>query len=243
MIALLLAGTMAGLVAGSFIGAVVCRWPEAALAGRSRCDRCGSAIPMHSLVPVLSFAVQRGQARCCGMAIDPTHLIAELLATGIGLLSVTLLGSRGWAAALLGWQLLALALIDLRALKLPNAQTVLLALTGVTAAAIIAPADISDRFVGAAGGFLALELIRRGCRLVRGREGIGGGDPKLFGALGAWLGWQALPMLLLVGSLVGVAAGLVMLARNTTDRPPLKLPFGSLLALAAWTIFLWQSVG
>lgn len=230
-----LLGGLVGLAVGSFVAALLLRWPQGrTLGGRSRCDGCSAALGAAELVPLLSFAAQRGRCRRCGARIDPRHPLLEAAGALVG--AVALAVAPGWtgaAGALLGWFLLALGALDAEHRWLPDRLTLPLAALGL-AFGLGAP---GDRLIGLGAGFGSLWLIAWGYRRWRGREGLGGGDPKLFGALGAWLGWPALPPLLLAAAMLGLAA--VLLARLRGERVAADdaLPLGSLLAAAAFPLW------
>lgn len=235
-----------GLVFGSFIATLAIRWPEgrSALRGRSQCDGCGKGLGARELVPVLSYVLQRGRCRGCAAPIHPSHLVTELAGLAIGICAAL---ASPWtlaaiAGAVFGWLLLALAALDLAAFWLPNALTGALAAAGLAAGLLgIAPA-MEARLIGGIGGYAALAAVAAGYRLVRGRQGLGGGDPKLFGAIGCWLGWQVLPLVLLAAALIGIAAvlGFLMGGRKVTGTD--RLPFGVMLAAAAFTVWLGQAL-
>ncbi len=231
-----------GLVFGSFIATIAIRWPagRGVARGRSECDACGKMLDARELVPVLSYAMQRGKCRACGVRIAPSHLIAEVLGGAIGVMAgYAAPNIAGAFGALLGWTLLALAMLDYTAFWLPNALTLTLALGGLAQGLLtdIRP-PLDERLIGGVAGFGVLWLLAIGYRAARGRHGLGGGDPKMLGALGLWFGWQLLPLIVLLAcfyGLVGVAA--VWLARRSVSRTT-KLPFGVLLALGAWTCWM-----
>lgn len=230
-----------GLVFGSFIATLAIRWPEgrSSLAGRSACDGCGRTLRATELVPVFSFLAQRGRCRSCGTRIAPSHLAVELIGLSIGLASALAApGVAGIAGAVFGWLLLTLAAIDLRAFWLPDPLTATLALFGIGGGLLgLAPA-LADRLIGGVAGFGVLWLVAAAYRALRGRMGLGGGDPKLFGAIGLWLGWHALPLVLLLACLLGLA---VVLVSRILDRPLAatdRLPLGTLLAPAAFVLWL-----
>ncbi|WP_029724452.1 prepilin peptidase [Sphingomonas sp. UNC305MFCol5.2] len=232
-----------GLVFGSFIATVAIRWPKgrSTLRGRSECDGCGKALGGTELVPVASFVLQRGRCRGCGAPIHPSHLITELLGLAIGVAAgVAMPGPGGVAGAVFGWLLLALAALDLAAFWLPNLLTGSLAAAGLATGALGIPPAMDARLIGGIGGYAALAAVAAAYRLIRGRQGLGGGDPKLFGAIGCWLGWQALPMVLLAGASIGLAAvlGFVSAGRKVTGTD--RMPFGVMLAAAAWLVWLSQ---
>jgi len=237
-------GGAIGAALGSFIVTLVLRWPEpaSALSGRSRCDGCGRPLPLPALVPVLSYVRQRGRARCCGASVDGLHLWGEVAAIMIGAVSLVLLGPQGWIAALFGWLLLTLALFDLRFFILPDWLTKMLALAAAAGVTLHAEPMIADRLIGGACGYATLQLIRLGYRVARGREGLGRGDPKLLGAIGLWTGWQPLPAIMLTAALIGLAiAGTMhLLGRRVTATQ--RMPLGTLMAAAAWPIWLWTQL-
>ena len=234
-------GLLAGAIAGSFLATLLIRWPkgESALAGRSRCDSCAAPLGVSELVPVLSFAARLGRCRHCRAPIDPRHLAVELAAAMTGL--VAMLAHPlplGLVTALLGWWLLLVALLDLSDQWLPDALTLPLLPLGLAAAwAGFGPA-LPERIAGAAIGWAALFLIAVLYRRLRGREGMGGGDPKLMGAIGAWIGAWHLPVILLGAGLLGLAMALLMRVRGEPVSATSRLPLGTLMALVAWPVWL-----
>lgn len=234
-----------GLVFGSFIATLAIRWPEgrSALRGRSHCDGCGKELAARELVPVLSFVFQRGRCRGCGAPIHLGHLVTELAGMAIGIVAgVAMPGIGGGFGAVFGWLLLTLAALDLAAFWLPNPLTGALAAAGLATGLLGAGPPLDARLIGGIGGYAALAAVAAGYRVVRGRQGLGGGDPKLFGAIGCWLGWQALPLVLLAAALIGLAAvlGLYMGGRRVTATD--RLPFGAMLAAAAFAVWTGQAL-
>jgi leader peptidase (prepilin peptidase)/N-methyltransferase len=246
--ALLIAnGALLGAIVGSFVATLAVRWPlgHSVTHGRSSCDGCGTPIGAAHLVPIFSFLVQRGRASCCGAAIDRIHPVAEILAAGIGALSFAAAPDpvRALAGALLGWLLLALALLDARAGWLPDRLTLPLAMAGVAAGlAGLSPA-LLDRLIGGGAAFILFAAIRLGYRQWRGREGMGGGDVKLFGAIGLWLGWRPLPMVLLGAALAGLLWSLGQRLGGKPVTTSSSVRFGSFLALAGWTGWIAGEAG
>jgi len=141
-----------------------------------------------------------------------------------------------------GWLLLTLAALDLAAFWLPNLLTGALAAAGLAAGLLDLWPPLDQRLIGGIGGYAALAAVAAGYRLLRGRQGLGGGDPKLFGAIGCWLGWQALPLVLLAAALIGIAAvlGFISAGRRVTATD--RLPFGVMLATAAWAVWIGQAL-
>ncbi len=238
---LAVAGGVLGAVIGSFIATVALRWPEGrTLAGRSTCDGCGRQLTAAELVPLLSAMATRWRCRSCGAAINPLHAIGEALGAGVGV-AAALAATAPLPAlilALFGWQLLTLALIDARALWLPDRWTLPLALIGLALAPLALPVRVEDQVIGGIAGFASLWAIGALYRAFRGRDGLGGGDPKLLGALGCWLGWQPLAPTLLIAALLGLAAALWLHIRGHPLRADTALPLGSCMAPAGFAIAL-----
>ena len=232
MVAILF-GSLAGLVAGSFLATLVVRWPRGeALAGRSHCDGCARPLHALELVPVLSWAVLRGRCQRCAAPIDRHHPGLELAAALVGGLAMAASpGLAGVGGALLGWMLLALIALDSEHYWLPDRITLPLLSLGIA----LGLGTLADRLLGAAlagGLLLALAL---GYRWWRGIDGLGLGDVKLAAALGAWLG----P--LMVGPLLAAAALLGLLLALFAGRADPRIPFGACLAVAAFPLWLYLS--
>jgi leader peptidase (prepilin peptidase)/N-methyltransferase len=230
-----------GAILGSFIAALVIRWPagRSVLVGRSACDACGRALGPIELVPLVSALWLRGRCRTCRAPIDPRHWQIELAAAAIGVIaSLAVPGPLALAGAIFGWLLLALAALDIVAFWLPNVLTAALALAGIGVALLGVAPPLLDCVIGGATGFAALWLIAAGYRALRHREGMGGGDPKLFGAIGLWVGWRLLPIVLLLASLAGLAFVLARILTGKGVRADDRLPFGALLAIAAYPTWL-----
>jgi leader peptidase (prepilin peptidase) / N-methyltransferase len=236
-------GALGGAVIGSFLATLVIRWPQgrSIAHGRSACDICHRTVAMIDLMPLLSWLLLRGRCRHCGSAIDGLHPICELMAAVIGGVALYLSPDIfGLALALFGWLLLPLALLDLRHFWLPHSLSIALGITGLLLGGLAMRAiglDLMfvDRLIGALVGFTSLWSIGAVYRLVRKREGLGGGDPPMFGAIGAWIGWLPLPFLLLFAAVAGLAIALLraLLDRNRpSSRAAIRLPLGTLLALA-----------
>lgn len=232
-----------GLIFGSFIATVALRWPEgrSALRGRSECDSCHKALRAHELVPLLSFALQRGRCRACGATIHPGHLAIEAAAMLIGAAAgLVAPGWEGVAGAAFGWLLLTLAALDLIAFWLPNALTGLLAATGIVDGIFFDPGWL-DRIAGGLLGFGLLYLVAFTYRHIRGREGLGGGDPKMFGGIGLWLGASMLAPVLLAASVTGLAVAIALRISGREMGMTSRLPLGTLLAIAAFPAWLYST--
>lgn len=230
-----------GLILGSFIATLVLRWPDGrSVLGRSRCDGCERPLAPFDLVPLVSALAQRGRCRTCGAPIDAFHTQVELASGLIGAVALTILpGTAGWLWALFGWLLLPLALLDARHMWLPDRLNAVLAVAGLLLAGPMLGTRLLDRWIGAIAGGGLFALIALAYRRGRGREGMGGGDPKLVAAIGCWLGWQALPLMILLASGTGLAWALFTQGKG--DRPLVlrTVPFGVFLAIAAWAAVPW----
>lgn len=231
----------AGLIAGSFIAALAWRWPRglSVASGRSRCDSCAVVLQPIDLVPVLSYLWNKGRCRRCGAAIPGRHVMIELAAAGMGAVAALTAATFGQAivSAALGWWLLALIVLDTEQLWLPDRLTLPLGLAGLVAGIWLSP-SLASRAAGAGLGFVLLAGVAAWYRHRRGREGLGGGDPKLLAALGAWLGAPAVPLVMLGGALLGLLTVAMARLGGRTMAATDKLPFGALMAAAAWPLWL-----
>ncbi|HWD28761.1 MAG TPA: A24 family peptidase [Rhizomicrobium sp.] len=238
MIAAVLAIVVAPFV-GSFLAVVALRWPQGrgVVAGRSACDSCGHTLGAIELIPLASFAALRGRCRHCGAPIDPLHVAMEAgaLIAAIWAASVT----TGWvlaAGCMLGGILLTASAIDWRTGFLPDVLTLPLIAIGLAAAWLFDMQGIWDHVIGAAVGFIGFAGLAALYRRLRGRDGLGLGDAKLLAASGAWLGWVALPSVILFAALFGLA--FVLLRRKPLDGAS-RIAFGPALALATWIVWLY----
>lgn len=234
---------------GSFLGVLVVRLPaeRSVVFARSACGACGARLAPWELVPVVSYALQRGRCRHCGAPIGRFHPMIELAAIAVVAWAILADGNpdRIWIDCVLGWTLLALAWIDWRSLLLPDVLTLPLLLAGLMVTWWLEPVAVPAHALGAAGGYLGLRGVAWGYRLLRGRDGMGVGDAKLLGAAGAWLGPAALPLLVLVSAVLGIAmaGGQAIAGRRMTGAS--ALPFGTCLAAAFWVLWLhgnWLAV-
>ncbi len=236
MIAACLLGLILGLVAGSFIATLVIRWPErvSIVHGRSRCDSCEAQLQARDLIPVISHLLLQGRCRFCGAPIAPSHLLIELGAGTIGLLAFAISpGIAGLAGAFFGWTLFALALLDARYFWLPDALTLPLVLAGILVGALGVPPALPDRIIGLILGGGIFALVGLIYRRLRGREGLGKGDAKLMVAIGAWLGWAAVPFVVVGAGVLGFAWVVAAHIRGNPIDGSARLPLGTFLAISA----------
>ena len=236
---------LTGLLLGSFIATLVLRWPAGhSVLGRSRCDGCQRVLGPFDLVPLLSALWLRGRCRGCGAPIDRFHTHVEIASALIGATALAVLpGTQGWLWALFGWLLLPLALLDARHFWLPDRLSALLAVVGLPLAGPLLNTSLLDRWIGALAGGAVLALIAWAYRRARGGDGMGGGDPKLVAAIGCWLGWQALPLLLLLASLGGIIWALIAQRKGDEPLAQRRVPFGVFACAAAFaTVPLWPLI-
>ncbi|MFT3789803.1 MAG: A24 family peptidase [Rudaea sp.] len=265
-VAMALAGLL-GLLVGSFLNVVILRLParlmhqwreqsrevlelgpaaEPAPPGlvwqASHCPQCKHALGALENIPLVSWLALRGRCKHCGTRISVQYPLVELLTGVCSLLVVWKFGATWPAAAglLFTWALVALAGIDVRTQLLPDQITLPLLWLGLLIALVPFFVDAPSAILGAAIGYLALWSVYWGFKLLTGKEGMGYGDFKLLGALGAWMGpWALLPIILL-SSLIGAVVGGGLLAVQGRDRAT-PIPFGPFLAAAGWVQFVFGS--
>jgi leader peptidase (prepilin peptidase)/N-methyltransferase len=214
---------------------------------RSACPSCHAPIRAWQNIPVMSWLLLRARCHECSAKISVRYPLVEL-ATGI---------LSGWIAWHFGvsvatpcalgvtWGLIALTGVDIDHQLLPDGITLPLMWAGLLAAVLIGPAagrplpvSPADAIIGAAAGYLSLWSVFHAFRLVTGKEGMGFGDFKLFAALGAWLGWRVLPLIILLAAAAGALIGISMILLRGRDRSA-PMPFGPYLAIAGWIAMLY----
>jgi leader peptidase (prepilin peptidase) / N-methyltransferase len=251
------ASVLLGLCIGSFLNVVIHRLPKmmenrwriecADLQGgeapaiarydlvvpRSACPACGASIGVLQNIPVVSYLALRGKCAACRVRISPRYPFVEML-------TAVLTGYAAWrmgatyaalGALVFTWAMIALAFIDLDTLYLPDDITLPLIWAGLLFNLGGGYADLASAVIGAVAGYLSLWTVFWLFKLVTGKEGMGYGDFKLLAAIGAWLGWQMLPLTILLSSLVGAVVGLAMIAFARHQRN-VPIPFGPYLAAA-----------
>ncbi len=262
-----LAGLL-GLVVGSFLNVVIARLPVmmehawqdacAEIHGqpaparprynlawpRSHCPECRHTLAWYELIPVASWLWLRARCAHCKAPVSWQYPLTEI-ATGILFAAcalrfgpgVTALAAMGFCAAIV-----ALAMIDARTMLLPDSLTQPLLWAGLllnlgTSGFV----PLADAVIGAVAGYVSLWLVATGFRLVTGKEGMGQGDWKLLAALGAWFGWQALPVIVLLASVAGALIGVIQILRKRASRGQ-AVPFGPYLAAAGLVTLLWPGL-
>ena len=249
-----------GLLIGSFLNVVIHRLPimleqewkveygnEAPptekfnlVVPRSRCPHCGHGITALENIPLLSYAFLRGHCSACHARISPRYAVVEVVC---GLLSAWAawhfgFGWQALGALILTWGLLALSGIDLETQLLPDKLTLPLLWLGLLFNLGHVFTDISSAVIGAVVGYLALWSVYHLFRYATGKEGMGYGDFKLLALLGAWFGWQRLPVVIIMAAGVGAVVGLLLLSSKLLKRGA-PMPFGPFLAASGWLVLFW----
>ena len=250
-----------GLLVGSFLNVVIHRLPimlerewraeyapaEEAPAERydlvvprSRCPHCGHPISALENIPILSYLALRGCCSACHAPISPRYVAVEALT---GILSGAVAWHFGWGEAALGglfltWGLVALSGIDLEKKLLPDRITLPLLWLGLLFNTRHVYTDLQSAVVGGAAGYLSLWAVYHLFRFATGKEGMGYGDFKLLALLGAWFGWQQLPVIIMLSAGVGAVTGLSLIGLKRL-RQGTPIPFGPFLAAAGWLALLW----
>ena len=246
---------LVGLCVGSFLNVVIHRLPRmleqgwadqcAELRGetpgaratynlftpRSACPACKQPIRAHENIPVLSYFLLKAKCAQCGARISPRYPVIELAAAGFAVAAAWRFGPsyQALAIACLLWMLLALSAIDFDTQLLPDNLTLPLLWSGLILNSFGLFVPLGDALWGAVAGYLILWLVYWAFKLVTGKEGMGYGDFKLLAALGAWLGWQMLPVIILLSSVVGAVVGISLIVARGRDRN-IPIPFGPYLA-------------
>lgn len=207
---------------------------------RSACPSCGHRIGALENVPVLSWLLLRGRCSACKTPISGRYPLIELFGGLLAGYAVWRFGAtwQGLAACLFLWTLTALTFIDADTQFLPDSLTLPLLWGGLLANLFGLFAPLPSAVIGAIAGYLALWLVYWAFKLIRGKEGMGHGDFKLLAALGAWLGWPMLPLIVLLSSIVGAAIGIGLIAFRGRDKTA-PLPFGPYLAIAGMIALFW----
>ncbi len=267
-LALLIFALLLGLIIGSFLNVVIYRLPimmqrewteqcheflelEEAKATTepeqfnlaspgSHCPQCKHAIGALENIPVLSYLIQGGKCRHCKAGISPRYPLVEAF-TGIA--SVLVVHSFGFtwlslAVLVLTWSLIVLSMIDFDHQLLPDDITLPILWLGLLINYFDLLTSLEDAVLGAMAGYLVLWLVYWIFKLATGKEGMGQGDFKLLAALGAWLGWQALPQIIFLSAIVGTIIGLSLILFRGRDKN-IPIPFGPYLAGAGFIALLW----
>ena len=205
----------------------------------SQCPKCNNPISALENIPILSFLILRGRCRHCETKIPLRYPLVEALTALMFVTTAWTFGFSYAAAAgiVLTALLIPLIFIDIDEQILPDSITLPGTWLGLLVNSFGIFTDLHSAVYGAVGGYLSLWLVYHGFRLLTGKEGMGYGDFKLLAMLGAWLGWQLLPLIILLSATVGAVVGIIMLSlRNKTRDTP--IPFGPYLCFAGWIAML-----
>jgi leader peptidase (prepilin peptidase)/N-methyltransferase len=256
-----------GLIVGSFLNVVILRLPammerdwrsrcQEVLEGPgpgaqetepfnlvrpgSHCPACGHGITALENIPVISYLWLRGKCSACGARISPRYPTVEIVSAALAVAVAWRFGVTPQAAGamLLTWALVALAVIDLDHHLLPDDITLPFLWLGLVFNLFGTYTTVQSSLIGAMAGYVTLWVVYQLFRLATGKEGMGYGDFKLLAMLGAWLGWQALPAVILLSSVVGAAVGITLILLRGHDRN-IPIPFGPYIAAAGWIALLW----
>jgi leader peptidase (prepilin peptidase)/N-methyltransferase len=256
---------LTGLAVGSFLNVVIHRLPvrlglvtpshldgphaDSALASHdppglvqpaSHCPQCETPLNWRENIPLVSFIIQKGRCRHCNARISWRYPAVELLSALISMVVIIVLGNQ-WLtvpALLFSWALIVLAFIDIEHYLLPDAITLPLLWLGLLVNCFAGFTTPQAAIIGAGVGYLGLWLVYHLFRWITSREGFGYGDFKMLAAIGAWLGWALLPLVICIAAIVGAITGGLMMLISRSGRGRV-LPFGPFLAGAAWLVLLF----
>lgn len=261
---LYLSYTVLGLLVGSFLNVVIHRVPkmldlqwkmqsreilelepvqEQSLTlskPASTCPSCGHQIKPHENIPILSYLFLKGACSHCQTKISIRYPLVEAATALLSLAIAFKFGASYLSVCLLlfTWTLIALTMIDADTQLLPDNMTLPLLWGGLIVNYFGLITTLEHALWGAIAGYLALWLVFWGFKILTGKEGMGYGDFKLLAALGAWLGWQMLPVIILLSSVVGAVIGIAMIVIQGRDKAT-PMPFGPYLAIAGWIALMW----
>ncbi len=258
-------GLIFGLLVGSFLNVVVFRYPKimkhqwtvqsrawlelepstapapaGIISPPSHCGHCGASVKPWQNIPVISFLILGGKCASCQANIGWRYPLVELLT---GVLSAVVVYKFGWGpqslfGLVLTWSLITLAFIDFDHKLLPDDIVLPMLWLGLALSLCPVFADTHSALMGAVAGYLCFWVVFQLFLRLTGKEGMGYGDFKLMSMLGAWLGWQYLPQIILISTLVGTVFGVALMLKQKAGRD-LAIPFGPYIALAGWIAMLW----
>ncbi|CAA0096290.1 prepilin peptidase [Zhongshania aliphaticivorans] len=206
----------------------------------SHCPACNAPVKAWQNIPVISYALLRGRCASCKVSISLRYPLIEIITALLSILPLLILGISPYAFAIIlfSWLLLILTVIDIDHQLLPDQLTLPLLWLGLLYNSVFEHISITDALWGAMAGYMILWSVFWLFKIITGKEGMGYGDFKLLAALGAWLGWQYLPLIILLSSIVGaVCGGIILAARGNSTSTP--MPFGPYLAGAGWIAVFW----
>ena len=254
-----------GLLVGSFLNVVIYRYPNqlkyqwteqsrqwleieagsteqppGIISPASHCGHCKASVKAWQNIPVISYLILRGKCASCKTSFSVRYPLVELLT---GILSAYVVYKFGWSlqsllGLLLTWVLVALSFIDFDHQLLPDDIVLPVLWLGLGLSLLPVFAVPVDSIIGAISGYLCLWLVFQLFRIVTGKEGMGHGDFKLLALLGAWFGWQLLPQIVLISTVVGSIVGILLIVTKKANSDN-AIPFGPYIALAGWIAMLW----
>ncbi len=207
---------------------------------RSKCPKCDHAITAVENIPVISYLIQAGRCKGCSDKISARYPLVELL-TAVLTAVVAWRFGFGWAAwggILFTWALIVLSGIDFDTQLLPDSITLPFLWLGIVFSLFATLTDLQSSVIGAMAGYLSLWSVYWLFKLVTGKEGMGFGDFKLLGMIGAWLGWKVLPLTIILSSVAGAMIGISLILFKSHGRQQ-PIPFGPYLAIAGWIALCW----
>lgn len=207
---------------------------------RSACPQCNHQITALENIPVISYLILRGKCSKCKTPISKRYPFVEFI-TALLSLGVALKFGVSWqavAAIVLTYALVTLTFIDFDTMLLPDSIVLPILWLGLFANTSGLFTDLNSAFFGAVAGYLSLWAVYWSFKLLTGKEGMGYGDFKLFALIGAWLGWQYLPLTILLSSVVGAVIGIALMINRNKGRE-MAIPFGPYLAIAGWIALMW----
>ncbi len=205
----------------------------------SHCPSCQNEIKPWENIPILSYVFLKGKCAHCGTSISQRYPAVELLTGILTVIIITVFGptAMGLGACVLTWALIALSLIDYDTQLLPDNITLPLMWLGLVVNYFSLITNLQDAFIGACLGYLSLWSVFHVFKFVTGKDGMGYGDFKLLAMLGAWLGWQLVPLIIIISSLAGAVIGGILIGFGRDKAKPLS--FGPCLAVAGWIALIW----
>lgn len=212
-------------------------WPS------SHCTHCKHKLGLLENIPVLSYVFQGGKCKHCKKGIPLRYPAVEMLTAIMTAMVVIHFGLNwvAWLALILTWGLIALSFIDLDHQILPDDLTLPLLWFGLFINCFLVFTTPSDAIIGAIAGYLSFWIVYQLFKFLTGKEGMGHGDFKLMALLGAWLGWQAIPLIIILSSFVGAIVGITLILFKGHDKTK-PIPFGPYIAFAGWIALLWGDI-
>lgn len=234
---------LAAPLVGSAVAAAAMRLADGGTWGLSpsRCSACGRRLSLLELIPIVSWVAQRGKCRGCSAAISRAYPIIELGAVGVAVWAWLAVPAEVFAATcVLGWLLLALSAVDIRTRRLPDVLNLLLAVAGIATVAMIDLARVPEHLLGAALGYGAFVAVELAYRAIRKRDGLGRGDAKLLGGIGAWVGPLGLPWCIFAAGASAIVYLLISEPiRGRKVGAETDVAFGPFLAAGGWIVWVY----